>query len=279
MSRRTDNRHRAATLCREATGLPHHVCMKWAADGLISRGRPVPDAESAAQRAFEARVVVALAEALAQERTNGTLFGITGVRPTAAGLGIGLHPDVSHRVFAALMPVLDAATGTLRGVPGLRRDHRGEDGLHLRCAAGGGAIRILPSSPAWHRPSSRSGAVALGDRDAPLHGAERARLDLWARGPDARDRLLSRVLRRPLVLNAAGAPHGRANTYGHARSDLVIEWDADPGIAVVERRLRRSGLAAPAPGTGPPELSSAGIITLGGAKLLLRTVGEVCPAC
>ncbi|MFD7030653.1 hypothetical protein ACFWAR_21720 [Streptomyces sp. NPDC059917] len=279
MSRRTDNRHRVATLCREATGLPHHICLQWAADGLISRALPVPDAESPAQRAFEARVVVALADALTYEPTYGALLGITAVRPTASGLGIELDPRTSHQVFAALMPMFDAASGALDGVPGLRRDHRGDGGLHLRCAAGGGAIRLLPSAPAWQRPLSRAGAIALGYGDTPLHGVERARLDDWDRGTAARDRLLSRVLRRPRVLNAVGAAHGRANTYGHGRSDLVIEWDADPGIAAVERGLRRSGLAAPAPGAGPPDPPAAGIISLGGARLVLRTTGEVCPAC
>ncbi|MFJ7202570.1 hypothetical protein ACIQWR_03360 [Streptomyces sp. NPDC098789] len=282
MSRRTDNRHRVATICREATGLAHHTCMRWAAEGLITRALPVPDAESPAQRAFEARVVVALAAALSYEQEDGVLLGVTVARPTAAGLGIELHPDMSHRVFDALVPRFDPATGVLVGVPGLRRGHRGDGGLHVWCAAGGGAVRFLPSAPAWQRPTSGSGLIALGRADAPLHRAERARLDGWARGPAERDRLLSRLLRRPRLLNTAGAGHGWANTHSHHDEDLVIEWCCGPQAGDLAQQLRRSGLAAPPvpPDTLTLTRPEPGVVSLGSVRVTLRSLRwPGCAAC
>ncbi|WP_330332805.1 hypothetical protein OHS33_25880 [Streptomyces sp. NBC_00536] len=284
MSRRTDNRHRAATLCREATGLPHHVCLRWAAEGLISRGQPVPDAESPAQRAFEARVALVLVYAM----RAGARLGITAVRPTPSGLGIELHPDLSPGVFAALMPRVDPGSGDLEGVPGLRLEHR-RDGLHLCCVASGGAIRILQSVPAWRQPLPRGRMVYVGRRvDIPLHSAERARLDDWADGPAARDWLLSRLLRRPLLVNAAdvvlGWAHGRG--YGHSDGqpygygDLVIEWCCDRGVAELEGRLRRSGLATAPPGIGPGDPPVPGVIALENARVVLRRIiRHECAAC
>ncbi|MEU4354251.1 hypothetical protein [Streptomyces virginiae] len=121
MSRRTDNHHRAATICRAATGLPHRTCLGWAEAGLIDYRQPVPDAEDEAQRLLESLLVAELADGLPEsERRDGALFGFTSARPARTGLSLGLHPAMADRVLSTVLPRIDEYYGGLRGVPGLR---------------------------------------------------------------------------------------------------------------------------------------------------------------
>ncbi|MFE5860698.1 hypothetical protein ACFQ77_09070 [Streptomyces virginiae] len=252
MSRRTDNHHRAATICRAATGLPHRTCLGWAEAGLIDHRRPVPDAEDEEQRLLESLLVAELADGLREgDLRDGALFGFTSARPARAGLSLALHPAMADRVLATVLPRIDQDHGGLRGVPGLRIVPTGRSWalIHL---PGRAAVHLVHPDPDWRPvlPEHGDGLTQLWRRNRHRpHPAEAA--DLRERGgaaadpgsDAAQDRLNSRLLRRPRMLSAAGAVHGSANVYTHGGGDMVVEWCCGVERDELERRLRRSGLA------------------------------------
>ncbi|MCX4690828.1 hypothetical protein [Streptomyces sp. NBC_01408] len=279
MSRRTDNRHRVATICREATGLAHHTCLRWAEQGLITRGRPVPDAADPAQRAFEAMVALTAGDALRDGQLDGAVFGVVAAVPSAGGLALRLHERMARWVVTELLPRLDEGYGGLRGVPGLRVT-ADREGLALRDAAGGGTIRLQGVPGSWRLPDDGDGLRYVGRiaGRAP-HAAEHEELHRWRgtamAGPDpaSRDHLLSRLLRRPALINRTGNAHGWVNSYCHQYQDLVLEWCCAPGAPAMEQSLRRSGLAAPPEGAPPEPGAPAvrpGVIRLGRAEVTVR---------
>ncbi|MFI1448243.1 hypothetical protein [Streptomyces virginiae] len=252
MSRRTDNHHRAATICRAATGLPHRTCLGWAEAGLIDHRRPVPDAEDEEQRLLESLLVAELADGLREgDLRDGALFGFTSARPARAGLSLALHPAMADRVLATVLPRIDQDHGGLRGVPGLRIVPTGRSWalIHL---PGRAAVHLVHPDPDWRPvlPEHGDGLTQLWRRNRHRrHPAEAA--DLRERGgvaadpgsDAAQDWLNSRLLRRPRMLSAAGAVHGSANVYTHGGGDMVVEWCCGVERDELERRLRRSGLA------------------------------------
>ncbi|MFG2748740.1 hypothetical protein [Streptomyces xanthophaeus] len=276
MSSRTDNRHRVATICRRATGLPHHVCRRWAEDGLITRHQPVPDAHDPAQRAFEAQIVLVLAERLRHEQLDGALLGFTGAVPAPDGLDLSLHPAMADRVVAELLPRIDTTYGGLRGVAGLRVTG-GAGSWELSGLADGGHIRLLHPRPAWTPvlPDDGAGLTYLWRRrPRGLHGIEAGASD--GVPDEARDRLLSRLLRRISLVNEAGAAHGWANTYTHGSRGVVIEWCCAVSTERMAHRLVRSGLTARPPGrsedeeSGRADMTQYGRLRLGDALVTVR---------
>lgn len=282
MSSRTDNRHRAATICREATGLPHHLCMKWAAEGLITRSLPVPDAASAEQRAFEAQILTELASELRDDHVDGAVFGFRRSVPTSSGLLLDLQPTMADRVLTAVLPRIDEHYGGLRGVPGLRLTPQGGEWLLSR-VTGAATVRLRCPEADWQPslPGHGDGLTQLWRRNRHrLHPAEAAELAGWPlRGGEpgragAQDWLNSRMLRRPGLVNAAASAHGSARTYTHGREDLVVEWCCAVKAVDMERRLRRSGLAARPHGVeeNPRDVPwFPGEIAMGGAFVSLRS--------
>ncbi|MGW7451896.1 hypothetical protein [Streptomyces sp. NPDC054787] len=282
MSRRTDNNHRAATICRKATGLPHRTCLGWAETGLIDYRQPVPDAEDDAQRLFESLLVAELADGLREgERRDGALFGFTSARPARTGLSLGLHPAMADRVLSTVLPRVDEHYGGLRGVPGLRIVPMGRSWAltHVR---GRAAVHLVHPDPDWRPvlPEHGDGLTQLWRRNRHrLHPAEAA--DLRERAgaaadpatATAQDWLNSRLLRRPRLLGEAGAAHGSANVYTHGGGDVVVEWCCAVERDELERRLRRSGLAQ-RPGRISERLRDQpwfpGEIAMGGAFVTLR---------
>ncbi|MFI1060992.1 hypothetical protein ACH4TC_03770 [Streptomyces spororaveus] len=252
MSRRTDNRHRVATICREATGLPHHTCLGWAEAGLITRHQPVPEPGDEAQRALESLLVAELADGLrVGERRDGALLGFTSARPTRTGLTLVLHPAMADRVLSTVLPRIDEHYGGLRGVPGLRIVPMGGN-LVLNQLQGRATVALVHPDPDWRPllPEHGDGLTQLWRRNRHrLHPAEVAELRGRAgSGGDpgsvlAQDWLNSRLLRRPGLLVAAGVVHGSANVYTHGGEDVVVEWCCGVDRDELERRLRRSGLA------------------------------------
>ncbi|MER6449100.1 hypothetical protein DEJ51_23750 [Streptomyces venezuelae] len=282
MSRRTDNRHRVATICREATGLPHRTCLGWAEAGLITRSRPVPEPGGEAQRAFESLLVAALADGLREhDRRDGALLGFTAAGPDGAGLALTLHPAMADRVLSEVLPRLDEHYGGLRGVPGLRIAATGCNWAltQLRDRA---TVTLVHPDPDWRPklPEHGDGLTQLWRRHRHrLHPVEAAELrGRVGTGGDAgsvaaQDWLNSRMLRRPGLLGAAGAVHGPANVYTHGGGDVVVEWCCGVERDELERRLRRSGLAE-RPGQIAERLRDQpwfpGEIALGGAFVTLR---------
>ncbi|MFJ7590013.1 hypothetical protein ACIQZO_22040 [Streptomyces sp. NPDC097617] len=282
MSRRTDNRHRVATICREATGLPHRTCLDWAEAGLITRHRPVPEPEDGAQRALESLMVAELADGLRErERLDGALFGFTAARPSPTGLTLALHPAMADRVLSTVLPRIDHQYGGLRGVPGLRIAATGR-GWTLTQVQGRAAVALVHPDPHWSPalPEHGDGLTQVWRRNRHrLQPAEAAELEerVGAGGDPgsvgAQDWLNSRLLRRPRLLGAAGAAHGSANVYTHGGGDVVVEWCCGVEREALERRLRRSGLAQP-----PDRIAERlrdqpwfpGEIAMGGAFVTLR---------
>ncbi|MCY0931799.1 hypothetical protein OTB20_37595 [Streptomyces sp. H27-H1] len=277
MSSRTDNRHRAASICRRATGLPLHVCHRWAAEGLITRVQPVPDAVDGGQRAFEAGVVLVLADRLRHEQVEGALLGFTRAEPGPGGLTLSLHPAMADRVVAELLPRIDTEYGGMRGVAGLRLTG-GPGQWHLSGLLTGARIRLMHPHPEWTPllPDDGVGTSYLWRRDpSRLHGIETGRpYDRWG---EARDWLLSRLLRRVSLINEAGAAHGWANTYTHGNRGVVVECCAVSGQHMT-RSLLRSGLTMVPPdltgGHEPDEVATAhGQLGLGDALVTVRQAG------
>ncbi|MFF3211592.1 hypothetical protein ACFYYB_13155 [Streptomyces sp. NPDC002886] len=276
MSKRTDNRHRIATICSRATGLPLNVCHQWAASGLITRAQPVPDAVDVEQRAFEAQLVLVLADRLRHEQVDGALLGFTRVDPAPGRLSLKLHPAMADRVVAELLPRIDARYGGMRGVAGLRL--MGSPGLwRLSRLASDVHIRLLHPHPAWTPilPEDDKEVTYLWRRNPRrLHGIE-ARLPERGWGEE-RDWLLSRLLRRNMLVNQAGAAHGWANTYTTGSRGVVIEWCCAISRDHMARRLVRSGLTAVPPGMPggqPPDhehLARYGQLHLGEALVTVR---------
>ncbi|MFF2194486.1 hypothetical protein [Streptomyces sp. NPDC058157] len=233
MSRRNDNRHRVATICRRATGLAHETCMQWAAEGLITRSRPVPDAGTPEQQAFEARLLAALG--------GGAVLGLTGIRPSPAEPVVSLDPVRAHEVIDAVWPRLDG-TGAVHGVPGLRLV-RDDGAWWFTDAADQARVRLEHPSPGWRpRPSPirRQEDRSWRDHRPGRYPVERP----GAYGPASRDRdrLLSRIFRRLGLITKAGAEHGWVSLSTTGTYDLVIDCCCASGAVKLMDGLRRSAL-------------------------------------
>ncbi|MFI5762823.1 hypothetical protein ACIA8F_17995 [Streptomyces sp. NPDC051563] len=267
MSKRTDNRHRVATICREATGLPHHTCMRWAADGLISRSQPVPDAAGADQQALEAELLMGLANGLRRDQVDGAVLGLVRSVPDPKGVELWVHPEMGARVLSVLLPRVDWARHLRYGVPGLRPVREGGR-VRLRSLLRDASVVLAHPDPEW---ASYLDEPACAEH---IWWHNRDRLHPWesggpARAADAgadRDRLLSRLIRRPRLVNEPGSAHGCANTYARNAQELSIEWCCSVEVDDLARRLCRSGLTAgqDSPGRG------GGRLTFGEAALIVR---------
>ncbi|MEU6211176.1 hypothetical protein ABZ891_14870 [Streptomyces sp. NPDC047023] len=264
MSRRTDNRHRAATICRAATGLAHRTCVRWAADGLITRHRPVPDAGTPQQQAFEARLFAALA--------GGTVLALTAVMPSRTAPALALHADRAREFLDAVLPRLDGA-GVLHGVPGLRLVPD-SGSWWLADAVDRARVRLAHPRPGWQPGTSgREGGgpdrLWSGGRRA-LHPAEEAARNggagRGAASPD-RDLLFSRTLRRLRLIVDAGAQHGWVNLDTTTSYDLVVDCCCASGALKLMRGLRQSLLAEDPEDDGP---GYPGDIDVGGASVAVR---------
>ncbi|MFD5148388.1 hypothetical protein [Streptomyces sp. NPDC058401] len=267
MSKRTDNRHRVATVCREATGLPHHTCLRWAADGLISRSQPVPDAEGADQRALEAELLVVLANGLRGDQLDGAVLGLVRSVPGPEGVELWVHPEMGTRVLSVLLPRVDLARQLRYGVPGLRPVREGGR-VRLRSLLRNASVVLAHPDPEW---ASYLDQPACAEH---IWWHNRDHLHPWETdGPvgatDAgadRDRLLSRLIRRPRLVNAAGSAHGWANAYTRNARELSIEWCCSVEADDLTRRLCRSGLTAGQDSAG----RGGGRLAFGEAALVVR---------
>ncbi|MEV4612631.1 hypothetical protein AB0K43_08520 [Kitasatospora sp. NPDC049258] len=270
---------RTARECAKATGARLTACGDWAAQGLISRFQPVPDGWSGAQRSFEAYMVNVLANALRDHQLNGALFGVATAVPAAEALTLLLDSDMADRVLAELLPRFDLDYGGLRGVPGLRAKVQGatalvhdlSTGACVTLAKSNGSTFAVPADHERDRPLWKSSPRSLDP-------GEREDLALWEdrrwsdEDVEARDFLLSRLLRRPRIVNSAAGAHGWANTYSHGTSDLVIEWCCGGELDQYERWLRRSGVAATPQGLDRLRSTAEfpGTIDLGQGRVYLR---------
>ncbi|WAL98045.1 hypothetical protein [Streptomyces sp. Je 1-369] len=282
MSKKQSNRQRAADLCHKATDVGHQQCMNWADQGKVSRRQPVPDAATPNQRRFEALLAHHLTEPLRDSQLDGAVLGLRGVVPDAVRPTLHLHPVMASWIVAELLPCFDVSFGGIRGVPGLRLAH--SDGQWMLVdVSSTAAVRLKHDDPDW-RPTLRERQRGMTSiwRDAPtrLSRVERQEIAYWESEkvsvayPKARDLLFSRVLRRPLLINAAASSHGWANTYNHHTEDIVVEWCCGTPATEIAADLRRSGITATAEGVDARPTYSRDPhperIDIGDASLVLR---------
>lgn len=86
-----------------------------------------------------------------------------------------------------------------------------------------------------------------------------------------RDLVLSRILRRPTLVNRAAATHGIANCYTHGTTDLVIEWCCGDSLNSMFGALLAHGMIDGLPPAEAAELYPASnTALLGNRSLVLR---------
>lgn len=275
--------YRAAIACRDLTGVGWGRFVAWDEQGLISRERPVPDASTADQRSFEALIVNILANALS-DRQLGAAFGIASVFPAPGHITIRLHPGMASRVLWELLPRYDAAYGGVRGVPAMRME-RWAGRIILRDLLSKARVDVIhPGDPRsmMHMLISPEQPLWL-EGSTSLHNSEAEDRAYWAAEQGAlslakaagRDWLLSRMLRRPCLVNRTCRQHGWANTYTHVYEDLVIEWCCDDTPAELAHHLQRTGVTdwPDDPRLGvhrAPEPGAQGTLRLGDARVIFR---------
>ncbi|MEU8501811.1 hypothetical protein AB0C86_34560 [Streptomyces lavendulae] len=236
--------------------------MGWVSEGLITRQRPVPDAGTPQQQAFEARLLAGL--------TGSAVLGLTAIRPSHTEPALYLHPDRAREVLDAVLPRLDEA-GAVHGVPGLRIVPDGGT-WWFTDATDRARVRLVHPRPAWRpAPSLAPGPEQLWrSHRYGLHPAEEAGVHRRAgEGGASRDsdRLLSRILRRLGLIAKAGAEHGWVNLCTTGSYDLVIECCCASGALKLMHGLRQSALADCREDEGP---DYPGDVDLGEASVAVR---------
>ncbi|MEU6991238.1 hypothetical protein ABZ953_11340 [Streptomyces sp. NPDC046465] len=281
MSKKQNNRQRAADMCLKATGVGYQQCLNWADESWISRRQPIPDAATSGQRRFEARIAHTLTEPFRDSQLDGAVLGLHGVDPDPDRPALRLHPLMADRIVTELLPRFDTSFGGMRGVPGLRLQ-RADDCWQLVDIRGSAEVRLNHDDPGWSpRMPERERGITCIWRDAPAKCSrvEHQEIAEWDADkgylrPEARDLLFSRVLRRPLLINAAASAHGWANTYNHHTHDIVVEWCCGLPAVEVAADLRRSGITSAFEGVDDrPAYSRAPHperIDIGDASLVLR---------
>jgi hypothetical protein len=246
------NHYQAAITCSKLTGTGYGRCVQMEKQGLISPRCPVPDASTADQRSFEALMVHVMANALS-ERQLGAAFGFASAFPGTNHITLVLHTEMAGRVLWELLPRLDTEYACVRGVPGMRVELRTDRivlhdllshaCVHLARSAYPRAMmhNLLP----LERPLWTAGNTGLSEAEAAARAswalAETSR-EIWHK--TARDWLLSRMLRRPVLANMTCNRHGWASTYADDREDLAIEWCCEESPAALARRFRNAGVIA-----------------------------------
>lgn len=248
----TKSRHyHPATRCSEATGMSYERCTVWQRDGRISVGQPVPDGGSPGQRSFEARIAHRLAETVRDRQIGHAVLGITKVEPWPNRLVLHLDSAMAWRVMAGLLSA-DGDDG-LRGVPGLRPHVIDGDVLLRHIGTGAEVMLAGRASELPYSLRAASAHARVRTPDEPMGEDEQAEQVAWdttgvgrraVRFSEARDYLLSRVLRRPLVINRAGLIHNQVNTYSHGDDDLVVQWCCGTLVGQLAETFLASGLCS-----------------------------------
>ncbi|MFF3456301.1 hypothetical protein ACFYXH_18625 [Streptomyces sp. NPDC002730] len=130
---------------------------------------------------------------------------------------------------------------------------------------------------AWRLPKARDGETLLWKRArGSLSRDEREEAEEWAESIPSvvdvpvRDLVLSRLLRRPALVNRAAEPHGFANCYTHHSGDLVIEWCCGDTVEAFCAALLAHGFIDSLPPSEAIELPSRHSARLGGDTVILR---------
>jgi hypothetical protein len=231
--------------------MSYERCTTWQRDGRIWVGQPVPDGASSLQRAFEAHIAHQIAGTVRDRQIGSAVLGITKVEPWADCPVLHPHPEMTWRIIAGLLP--DKRDDGTRGVPGLRPLQVGDD-LLLRQADTGAQV-LLSGCAAELSTSIRSTSAVAQARvfKTSMDESEKADQRDWEttgegrKGKlfaDARDYLLSRVLRRPGIINKTGLIHSQVNTYSHGYDDLAVQWCCGTLVGELAESFLTSGLCS-----------------------------------
>jgi hypothetical protein len=216
----------------------------------------------------------------------GAAFGVATVFPAASHLKLRLHPVMAKRVLWEMLPRDDSAYGGIRGVPGMRVEQQ-NGRIVLRDLLSQARVLITqPIDPIsmMHRLAPTEQPLWLDDGMHLQDEEAKDRASWSAEGKSkrsiaqaaSRDWLLSRMLRRPVLVNRTCREHGWANTYTHGDVDLVIEWCCDDTPDALACHLRDSGVTAwpddprLGPYREPPRLSGLETLWLGETEVVLR---------
>lgn len=270
-----------AKLCSNATGTPLRDCLTWAEQGFLSKELSVPDGGSERQRSLEAFIANVLANALRDTQLDGVALGLVRVDPFPTQPVFHLQPEMAGAVVRELLPRYDRTFGGIRGVPGLRPAKIAGQSLVLHQLPSRASVQLRHPDPKWDSwlDSNKAGLRPLSKENPELlHYNERSELVDWLEedNPHAhqwrqdRDRLLSRLLRRPGLLNIADRPHPEVNTYTHGYRDIIFEWCCGTETISTVQGLSQSGVHPPPMETGDVPIESLGILGLGDARAYLR---------
>ncbi|MFE9604528.1 hypothetical protein [Streptomyces hokutonensis] len=273
---RSGNTNLLAKKIRSQTSLKLSTASRLAQQVHTYLGPPIPDAEDQPQRRLEAYCAHVLARRFQDGQLNGALLGVVEARPTARQLELVLEPAMADSVIYELLPRFDKHYGGIRGVPGLRPRRR-QGQLVLRDSFGPAhLIASRADRKPLHLPAPRDGETRLWKARGRLSRDEKREAREWDTSiphivdAPVRDVLLSRILRRPALVNRAAQPHGFANCYTHHEGDLVIEWCCGDTVEAFCATLLAHDFAQGLPRDEAIKLLSAHMARLGGHTLILR---------
>ncbi|MFJ7273258.1 hypothetical protein [Kitasatospora sp. NPDC098663] len=272
---KSGNVNRLAKKIRDNTSLTLTASFRLAQQVNVRPGPPTADAPEPRQRRFEAHLAHVLAARFQDHQLNGALLGVREAVSNGQRLDLLLEPAMAEAVICELLPRFDHSYGGIRGVPGLRV--MGDGRRWTLHAIGLGRVAAARTDSGLIRlPLPRDDEVALWGR-APddLSRDEKREIERWvdAKGVDdlhTRDLLMSRLLRRPELVNRTSEPHGFANCYNHHAGDLVIEWCCGDTVEELCASLLAHGFIDGVPRASAVELVSQHSARLGDATIILN---------
>ncbi|MGW4234347.1 hypothetical protein ACWEF9_34630 [Streptomyces sp. NPDC004980] len=271
------NSSRLAKRIRRQTSLTQSTASRLAKQVHTYLGPPVADSPEPDQRRLEAHVAHVLASRFQDRQLNGALLGVQEARPVSGYLELTLESAMADEVLRELLPRFDESFGGIRGVPGLRflpADR--EVVLHDALSQAHITVRRADGR-AWSLPTARDGETPLWNRTrSGLSQDEGEEARWWSESHPSlldarmRDLVMSRILRRPALVNRAAEPHGFANCYTHHSGDLVIEWCCGDTVEAFCGALLAHGFIDGLPPTEAIELTSPQSARLAGHTVILR---------
>lgn len=283
------HKKRVAKLAHRLTGMGHSAARQLAHAGIIRQDRPIPDAATPQQRAFETRLMYALINAFPdRQQPTGFPWAIAAAIPTEHGLDLYPAPHTADRLLGALLPRYDHNYGGVLGVAGARATIAGSTWWTLHDLDSDAQVRVAATATC---DPDRGRHWAAGDQTSVIdaarltpheRSAQRHPVRLAQHKPPGwlhhRDVLGSRLLRRPGLTRWLARTHGCVNIYTHAELDVVIEWCCGPSVPDMIRDVLRAGLTSSIPEvdlsasgvTGPHDQSPTATVGVGHAHLYLR---------
>ncbi|MEE1789107.1 hypothetical protein PUR71_40325 [Streptomyces sp. SP17BM10] len=249
----SDNVTRLARRIQKLTGLQYCRSRELAEQVRVFVKHPVPDAETAAQVHLEAVVVYAFATALSSRNVTFAVFGVVASSIAEDGLTLRLDPSVGTDLVTRLLLYRDVGEFAVRASP-----------VH------GGITMCGRSGPERITFVNDDGTPLVFDPER-LLPSETARVHDYPGGPGPHELLLSRILRRPALLNQTAALHGTVRCHARSTAALVIEWCCGDTFEALFATLLAHGVADGLPSGRPAEFFGAeGVAFLGDRMLELK---------